>query len=172
MKVVSKHRKHVRLYKVHGSLNYFFHRNAVVENNSWMWNAPEFSTRVLITPGLSKYQTLQEYRQELLKFADAEIERANRFLFLGYGFNDIHIESYIKQKLITQGCKGLIVTRDSNQRIEGLLEQAENLWLVCKQQEDGQEGTRIFNKRFPDWLVLPTKCLWNIETFCKEILGN
>jgi hypothetical protein len=36
--VVCKHRKHVRLYKVHGSLNYFFHRNAVIENNAWMWN--------------------------------------------------------------------------------------------------------------------------------------
>ena len=172
VKYVSKHRKHVRLYKVHGSLNYFFHRNTVVENNSWMWNAPAFSNRVLITPGLSKYQTLQEYRQELLRFADAEIEKANRFLFLGYGFNDTHIEAYIKQKLTAQACKGLIVTRDSNQRIEDLLKQAENLWLVCKPQGNGQDGTRIFNRKFPDWLVLPTKQLWDIDTFNKEILSN
>ena len=165
VKYVGKRRKHVRLYKVHGSLNYFFHRNAVVENDSWMWNAPTFSNRVLITPGISKYQTLQEYRQELQKFADTEIEKANRFLFLGYGFNDIHIETYIKQKLTAQACQGLIVTRDSNQRIEDLLKQAENLWLVCKPQGNGQDGTRIFNKRFPDWLDLPNKRLWDIETF-------
>ena len=166
-----KHRSHVRLYKVHGSLNLFFHRNTVVENNAWMWNAPDFSDRVMITPGLSKHEMLQNYRQELLKPADEAIDKAHRFLFLGYGFNDSHLETYMKQKLITQACKGLIVTRDSNPRIESLLQQAQNLWLVCKTQEDNVDGTRIFNKQFGDWLVLPTKRLWDIETFTTEIIG-
>ena len=59
IKTVFKLKKHVRLYKVHGSLNYFFHRNAVIENNAWMWCPPDYAKRVMITPGLSKYQTLQ-----------------------------------------------------------------------------------------------------------------
>lgn len=171
LKTVYKQRKHVRLYKVHGSLNFFFHRNAVVENNAWMWAAPDFSCRVMITPGLSKYQTLQNYRQELLKCADAAIDRASHFLFLGYGFNDTHLEAYIKRKLITQGCKGLIVTRDSNSRIESLLAEAENLWLVCKK-EDNSNGTRIFNKQYADWLYLSNKRLWDIRTFTTEIMGE
>lgn len=165
-----KYRKHVRLYKVHGSLNYFFHHNSVVENNAWMWMAPDFTTRVMITPGSSKYQTLQTYRQELLKSADAEIDNANRFLFLGYGFNDTHVEAYIKNKLIGQACKGLIVTRDSNPRIEGLLGQAENVWLVCKVHEDGAGGTRIFNKRYGGWLELPNRKWWEIDAFTTDIL--
>ena len=166
-----KYRNHVRLYKVHGSLNLFFHRNTVVENNAWMWDAPDFSDRVMITPGLSKHERLQHYRQELLKPADEAIDRSHRFLFLGYGFNDSHLETYIKQKLVTQACKGLIVTRDSNPRIESLLQQAQNLWLVCKTQEDDVDGTRIYNRQFADWLVLPTKKLWDIETFASQILG-
>ena len=170
-KTILKQRKHVRLYKVHGSLNLFFHRNVVVENNAWMWDAPDFSTRVIITPGISKYQTLQKYRQELLKSADAAIDKANRFLFLGYGFNDTHLEAYIEQKLIAQGCRGLIVTRDSNSRIESLLSKSANLWLVCKAQEDDTDGTRIFNKQFAGWLDLPTKRLWDINTFTTEVLG-
>ena len=166
-----KNRSHVRLYKVHGSLNLFFHRNTVVENNAWMWDAPDFSDRVMITPGLSKHEMLQNYRQELLKPADEAIDKSHRFLFLGYGFNDSHLEAYIKQKLITQACKGLIVTRDSNPRIESLLKQAQNLWLVCKTQEDSVDGTRVFNKQYSDWLVLPKRRLWDIETFTTEILG-
>ena len=166
-----QYRTHVRLYKVHGSLNLFFHRNTVVENNTWMWDAPDFSDRVMITPGLSKHEMLQNYRQELLKPADDAIDKSHRFLFIGYGFNDSHLEAYIKQKLITQACKGLIVTRDSNPRIESLLQQAQNLWLVCKAQEDSFEGTRIFNKQYADWLVLPTRRFWDIETFTTEILG-
>ena len=171
-KTVYKHRKHVRLYKVHGSLNFFFHRNAVVENNAWMWDAPDFSIRVMITPGLSKYQTLQRYRQELLKAADAAIDKASHFLFLGYGFNDKHLEEYLKRKLGAQGCKGLIVTRDSNPRIEALLAEAANLWLVCKAQETDNDGTRIFNKQYSGWLSLPSRRFWEIGEFTTQILGG
>ena len=130
-----------------------------------------FSDRVMITPGLSKHEMLQNYRQELLKPADEAIDKSHRFLFLGYGFNDSHLETYIKQKLVTQACRGLIVTRDSNPRIESLLQQAQNLWLVCKTQEDGVDGTRIYNKQYADWLTLPTKRLWDVETFTTQILG-
>ncbi len=171
LRTMPRQRKHVRLYKVHGSLNLFFHQNAVVEHNAWMWNPPEFSRRVMITPGLSKYEMLQNYRQELLQEADKAIDKANRFLFLGYGFNDSHLEAYIKQKLITQSCKGLIVTRDSNPRIESLLEQAQNLWLVCKSHEDGDDSTRIFNKQYAGWLGLPNSRLWDIQSFMNETLG-
>lgn len=172
LKTVYKHRKHVRLYKVHGSLNFFFHRNAVVENNSWMWNAPDFSVRVMVTPGLSKYQTLHCYRHELLKYADAAIEKESQFLFLGYGFNDRHLEEYIQRKLVTQSCKGLIITRDSNQRIEAILAKAGNLWLVCKMQEAGNDGTRIYNNHYSGWLNLPSKHFWEIGEFTEQILGD
>ena len=166
-----KYRNHARLYKVHGSLKFFFHRNVVVENNAWMWDPPDFSDRVMITPGLLKHERLQNYRQELLMPADAAIDKSHRFLFLGYGFNDSHLETYIKQKLVTHACKGLIVTRDSIRGLESLLQQAQNLWLVCKMQEDGLEGTRIYNRKYADWLALPTKKLWDIETFAAKILG-
>ncbi len=169
---VCKHRKHVRIHKVHGSLNLFFHRNAVVENNAWMWEAPDVFARVMITPGLAKYQMLQTFRQELLQRADAAIEKASHFLFLGYGFNDAHLEEYIKRKLITQGCKGLIVTRDSNARIEALLGDAPNLWLVCKIEAPSEQGTRIFNQRYSEWLLLPRLRLWDIGEFTTRILGD
>ena len=169
---VSKLQKHARLYKVHGSLNLFFHRNNVVENNSWMWDPPDFARRVIVTPGLSKYKMLQNYRQELLARADAVIEKSNRFLFLGYGFNDIHLEAYIKKKLIDQGCKGLILTRGSNAHIESLVNMAPNLWLVCKLSGDGLNGTRIFNKRYDGWLELPGRSIWDIRAFTTDILGG
>lgn len=170
--ILCKHRKHVRLYKVHGSLNYFFHHNAVVENNAWMWNPPDFSERVMITPGLSKYQTLQRYRQELLQAADTAIEKASHFLFLGYGFNDSHLEEYIKRKLISQSCQGLIITRSSNPRIESLLDEAENLWLICESNENDAEGTRISNMKYTQPLVISNKSLWNISDFTTHILGG
>ncbi len=172
MKTIYRRKKHVRLYKVHGSLNYFFHRNTLVENNAWMWTPPEFAERVMITPGLSKYQTLQRYRQELLQSADAAIDKATHFLFLGYGFNDGHLEEYIKRKLVTQACHGVIVTRDSNCRIESLLAQSDNLWLVCKTPDNTAEGSRVYNRQYADWLTLPGSAMWNIGEFTTQILGE
>jgi len=170
LKVTYKSRKHIRLYKVHGSLNYFFHRDAVIENNSWMWDPPEYAQRVLITPGLSKYQELQRYRQELLRSADDAIAKSSYFLFLGYGFSDQHLEEYIGRKLITQSCHGLIITLSSNPRIEELISKAANLWLVCRAQEDGT--TRVTNRQYNNCLDIPDRRLWDITEFTKEILGG
>jgi len=171
LKTQYKAQKHVRLFKVHGSLNYFFHREKFIENNCWMWNPPDFVQRVMITPGLSKYEMIQKYRQELLREADAAISREHYFLFLGYGFNDTHLEEYIKRKLVQQACAGLIITLDSNPRIQYLLSQANNLWLVCKA-PDATNGTQIYNKQYSTPLALPEKNLWDIEQFTKEILGG
>ena len=170
LKTLKTTRRHVRLYKVHGSLNFFYHRDRLVENNSWMWNRPNYANRVIVTPGLLKYKTLQEYRSELLQTADAAIGKANRFVFLGYGFNDSHLEQYIKRKLIDQGCRGLILTRDLNTRIESLLEQSDNLWAVCKLEGDRDNGARIYNRNYGGWLKLPTRRLWDVQTFTAEVL--
>lgn len=169
---ICKTKKHIRIYKVHGSLSYFFHRNSVVENTAWMWNPPEFAARVMITPGISKYQTLQLFRQELLQSADAAINNASHFLFLGYGFNDNHLEEYIKRKLITQACHGLIVTRDSNPRIRSLLDESDNLWLVCNSEDGTTTGTSIFNKRFAGPLELSGERLWDVREFSERVLGG
>ncbi len=169
---VCKPKKHVHLYKVHGSLNYFYHHSCVVENNSWMWCPPCYAQRVMITPGLSKYETLQRYRLELQKSADDAIDNASQFLFIGYGFNDKHLDEYINRKMITDGCKGLIITRDLNLRIKKLLDEATNLWLVCKAEGSTNNGTRVYNKQYSNWLNLSTKRLWDIKEFTEQILGG
>ncbi|GHV83242.1 hypothetical protein AGMMS50212_05820 [Spirochaetia bacterium] len=164
---------HICLYKVHGSLNYFFYHDAVIANDSWINDPPDFALRVMVTPGTLKHRTLQKYRQELLKKADSEIDKSARFLFLGYGFNDIHLEEYIQRKIVSQSCHGLIITRDSNARIEKLLSESSNFWLVCKtSNEQDEEGTSIVNKQYGGALFLSKKNLWNVTEFTSTILGG
>jgi len=171
-KTVYKFKKHIRLYKVHGSLNYFFHNGDVIENSAWMWNPPGFAERVMITPGIEKYEGLQKFREELLKKADEAIRKEGSFLFIGYGFNDKHLEEYINRKLEYFQCPGLIVTKDSNSRIDALLEKAPNLWLVCRKPETGNESTFVYNRKFPAGLYINDKKLWDINEFTDEILGG
>jgi hypothetical protein len=169
-KALYKTKRHICLYKVHGSLNYFLHHHRVIRNDTWTWEPPEYTERIMITPGLSKYQRLQEYRKELLQSADIAIEKASRFLFIGYGFNDIHLETYIRHKLIEQSCHGLIVTRDSNERMISLASEADNLWIVCKMEDDS--GTRVYNKYYSDSFLLKGKNIWDIKEFETYTFGG
>ena len=167
-----KAKKHIELYKVHGSINTFEVNNKIVENNLWAWNPPQNIKRAMITPGISKFEKLAQYRAELFKPFDEINKKTGAYIFIGYGFNDSHIENYIKPKLTVNKCPGLIVTMESNPRIESLLSESDNLWLVCKEEEKAKNGTRIKNKGYYDWLYLYDKELWNIKEFTKEIIGD
>lgn len=169
---LAKPRKHARLYKVHGSLSYFFYRNAVVENNAWIWQPPPSVQRVMITPGQSKFAVLQRFRQELQGPADAAIDGASRFLFLGYGFNDVHLEEYIRRKLVTQKSLALVITRDTNARIDSLAREAEQMWVVSRDPAGGGPATRILNEAFSAPLVLTGCELWKVDEFTSHILKS
>ena len=171
-KEVPKSRKHINLYKVHGSLNTFKYNNQTIENNAWMFKVPDGIERVMITPGTMKYEKLHKNRADLLSTYDKEFAKHNAFLFIGFGFNDNQlINDSLKRKICDQRCRALIITRDSNNRIETLAKDCENLWLVCTQKNGDSEGTRIFNSRKGE-LYLDKKSLWDLKQFAEEILGG
>jgi len=170
MHLVSKPLKHIRLHKVHGSLNTFLIQNEIVENNAWLWAPNPPVERFMITPGMSKYEKIAKRREVLLAPADRAIRSERQFLFIGYGFNDDHLEVQIRQKLRMDKCPGLIITRDLNARIQDLSTHADNLWVVCKRGD--APGSQIFNNQYRAWLPLPDKDLWDIQTFATELLGG
>lgn len=163
--------KHVRLYKVHGSLNTFRINNEIIENNTWLYNKPDTIERMMITPGTNKHERLQQNRQELLGEYDRAVAGHSAFLFIGFGFNDSQLSNdAIKRKLKEQECPGLILTRDSNPRIEEIIKECKNVWLVCK--PENQPGTRISNYCFENPLLIDTDELWNPYVFVEKILGG
>lgn len=173
IKKITKIKKHIRLYKVHGSLNTFMLNNEIVENNYWMRDCPGNAERVMIMPGAQKYERLHDYRQALLNEYDDAIEKHNAFLFIGFGFNDDQLinHSFLK-KLINNKCPALIITRGSNDKIENLLSKSDNIWLICKQPGGGEKTTMICNSRYKDNLYLNSKQLWDSSQFAAEFLGG
>jgi hypothetical protein len=173
IKKITKIKKYIRLYKVHGSLNTFMLNNEIVENNYWMQECPRNIERVMIMPGAQKYARLHDYRQALLNEYDYAIEKHNAFLFIGFGFNDDQLINHLfKKKLINHKCPALIITRDSNKKIENLLSNSDNIWLICKQPGGGEKTTMICNSGYNDNLYLDSKQLWDASQFAAEILGG
>jgi len=171
-RTITKLKKHVRLYKVHGSLNVFLKDGELIENNVWVYDPPPGVDRVMITPGTSKFEQLHKNRYELLWEFDKAIQNHDTFLFLGYGFNDNQItNNSIVRKMKEQGCQGLIITRDLNLRIEKLLSECSDLWVVCKQDGAEKQGARVYNSKYANWLDFDAR-LWCLEVFSKDILGG
>ena len=167
---VTRYKKHIHLYKVHGSLNTFLFNQQVVETDAWH-SIPDTAERLMITPGTAKHEKLHEYRDALLAKFDEAVSTHNAFLFLGFGFNDTQlVKNAIDVKLRNQNSPSLIINRDTNDRIGDLLKSSKNTWLVCK--NECNDSTRIFNNQYNDWLELPDVEIWKFDTFTKEILGG
>lgn len=160
---------HVNLYKVHGSINWFFLNEEVVSVDMWITKPPPDVERVIITPGSSKYETIQNFRKELESAADKSVELAKGFLFLGYGMNDSHIERYIRREITQRRKPALFITRDLNDRMRSFAEQNSSVWIVCGQ-DDPNAGTRIFNNKLDGWLQLNGKHLWNFSEFAERMI--
>ncbi len=167
---VTRKKKHIALYKVHGSLNLFLTNDNLIENNALLYMpTPEGTERLIITPGISKNERLHQFRNELLGKFDNAVVKHNFFLFLGFGFNDKPINTRtIHDKLKNMKCNGLIITKDTNKRIDKLLDKAENLWLICQ----SDTGTLIKNKKYSEPLLLQNEELWKADVFTKKILGG
>lgn len=168
-KPVLQRTSHIRLYKVHGSLNTFSIGNEVVENDAWISEPPEGTRRVMIAPGSRKYEELHWNRTELLSEYDRAVECHDSFLFLGFGFNDTQLSNAaVNRKLREQGGRALIVTRDSNPRIDVLLQDCPDVWLVCRH-PDG--GSRVANKEAGE-AHLAGSDLWMFDRFAADVLGG
>ena len=170
VKTVTRDHRHICLYKVHGSLNWFLMNDDLIENNSWLYTTPPGKTeRLIITPGLSKYEKLHQFRKQLLGEYDSAVEKHNFFLFLGFGFNDKQLfNTAFFNKIKDQNCNGIIITKETNNRIDKLLNEANNLWLVYQSKAD----TVIINRKYSAPLVLENEELWKVDVFTRKILGE
>ena len=170
IKQTTREHKHVALYKVHGSLNLFLTNDSLIENNALLYMpTPKGIERLIITPGLAKYEKLHQFRKELLGKFDDAVEKHSFFLFLGFGFNDKQLNTrIIRDKLKNKKRNGLIITKDTNGRIDELLNEADNLWLICR----SDTGTLIRNKKYSKPLFLQNEELWKVDVFTKKILGG
>lgn len=160
---------HVKLYKIHGSLNRFVMNDEVVSVDMWIKNPPADIERVIITPGSSKYEKIQKYRQELQAKADVSVASANGFLFLGYGMNDMDVEQYIKRRITKYNKPAVFVTMELNDRLYEFAKQNHRVWLCCGQ-DNPHLGSRIFNTQLGGWLQMPGKLLWDFAQFAEQMI--
>ncbi|MDE3839055.1 hypothetical protein C0966_06680 [Bacillus methanolicus] len=130
-----------RLFKLHGSINWFIENDRVIEKIGYDVSADQSNT--VIYPTVNKHmQSLQSPFSELFREFSLQLQKPNMTLIvMGYGFPDEHINQLMQQALSNETFS-LIVMGDI--REEGLREfykkncNKQNLHVIGGDTLDGQ----------------------------------
>jgi hypothetical protein len=173
-RAANRYRPHVRLYKPHGSLDWFRFDDGLYADASVMYATDNEHHRQIVTPGKTKHEAiLQGVFRDIIRHADEALQRAKAYLFVGYGFNDDRIDTEIVvRRGLKEGRKpGLIITRGLTDKMRERLHDpaCPNLWAVHRDEQSGH--TRV---RRGDEVLLddPETELWRIDVFARELFGK
>lgn len=157
------YQKRVKIFKPHGSLDWYYREGKPVRYAGEL-NLP----RLIITPGLNKFRNGYESPFDLHRDrANSAIDNANRFLILGYGFNDDHLETHLVPR-IKGGVKTLIITHSLSKNALELLYNYSNIIAIQYGSEKGKDGSFLFVNKVE--YFIPDLALWDLNIFISEVL--
>ncbi|OIO30860.1 MAG: hypothetical protein AUJ18_07070, partial [Candidatus Hydrogenedentes bacterium CG1_02_42_14] len=161
---IAKYISHIKLYKVHGSIDWYDLNNNTVSD---MENRKYEDKRLIILPGDRKYsETIHEPYRELIQKADNSLRSGRSFLMIGYGFNDEHLQEILVKKLVEDEKPGIIITKELSEKAKELLSKCPNLWGISRK----NSSTVICNRK--NEYEIPDIELWRIDEFIRVILGG
>jgi hypothetical protein len=152
---------HVRVMKPHGSLDWYRGLHGPVACSQTLGRQ-----RLIITPGLNKYRggydmPFDAHREA----ANREIDRASRFLIVGYGFNDEHLQTHLQPKLM-DGKPAVVLTRTLSPNVAQLLEKCPGMVALARSESDtGTVASTPSGTYF-----YPNAHIWDLGHFVDEVL--
>jgi len=158
-----RYRERANVFKPHGSLDWY-HRDGKPVRYSGEIDLP----RLIITPGLNKFRNGYEspfdrHRER----ANSAIDRASRFLVIGYGFNDDHLETHLTPR-IRNGVPALLLTYALSDNARKLLAGCSNVIAIQRAEKGGVAGSSVFIAGVETFFS--GLALWDLGTFVTEVL--
>jgi len=154
-------RRQVKLMKPHGSLKWQQVNDRIIQCSEPLIAA----TRVIITPGLTKYKAsltdpVMNCHRET---ANLSLRKANAIIVIGYGFNDSHLQTVLIERL-EQGLDCLILTRSLTENAKSIVAKFPHVIALEKSEDDNTRW--YYGSKSGE---LPGS-LWNIGYFVKTII--
>lgn len=158
------YRQRALICKPHGSLDWYARDGRPV---FYAGDLPD-AFRLIITPGHNKFRNGYESPFDHHRSrANEAIDRAGRFLVLGYGFNDDHLETHLSPS-IKGGKPTLMLTRSLSPVARQLALTHPNVIALEHAEVAGVEGTAVIveQKEF----FFPGVGMWDVDSFVTEVL--
>jgi len=161
-KVVLEYAQRFKVLKPHGSLDWYYLGGRPIRCSADLNMTP-----LIIPPGASKYragydQPFDVHREQ----ANYEIDRASRYLIIGYGFNDDHLQTHLDKNL-RDGKPCLVVTKELSPSGSSLFKSCTNVTALTEKKGHPKcTEYRNFDGSVRDL----DGGLWDIENLVKEVL--
>lgn len=158
-----KYRKRIRLFKPHGSVDWYSMNDRPVRIQNSL-----SQLRLMITPGRNKYLNGYEIPFDThLARANEAIDKASRIIVIGYGFNDAHLETHLNAK-ICSGTPTLIITHTLSRNGEQLINGRENVVCLSAYNSDDGSGTKIILENQEEKVL--GQSWWDLREFTEKVL--
>lgn len=159
----------VRIWKVHGSLDWFVGPEGQVVSLPLSTELPEKFEPLIVTPGVSKFErTHDEPFRSAIQGADAALESGSSFLCVGYGFRDRHIQPKIVERCRQRNVPIVILARTLTDEAKSFLaKSAGQAYLALERDGD---GTRIYSPDHPAGITVARPDGWSLENFNNLVL--
>jgi hypothetical protein len=96
--------------------------------------------------------------------ANKEIDGAQRFLILGYGFNDEHLQTHLEQQLL-RGLPALLITHSLSPKALQLISKCPSLTAIVS--DTAGAGAMVHHSG--DTQFFSGANLWDLEVFVNEV---
>jgi hypothetical protein len=148
------------LLKPHGSLDWF-QRGSDPIRCSYSLGLP----RLMITPGLNKYKNgynrpFDVHREK----ANQLIDKASKLLIVGYGFNDDHLETHLKSKIIS-GTPTLILSRTLTPNCKKVISDSPFAFAIERKSGPSDNESHVHSQKGVETF---DKNLWDLGSFIRE----
>ncbi|MFN3677775.1 MAG: SIR2 family protein [Sphingomonas pseudosanguinis] len=155
------YKKRAIVSKPHGSLDWYMRAGSPVRYAGELTDVP----RLIVPPGRNKFRTGYEQpfdRQR--ERANEAIDRAARYLILGYGFADEHLETHLTPAL-RSGKPALVLTW-------GLSDKALEIATACPNVTalDRKDDTTVRIVRGGTITEIAAPPIWDLHSFIEEVL--
>lgn len=155
------YRNRVRLYKPHGSLDWFETSDGAVCSA-----LPMAAPRLLVTPGAGKYragynQPFDSHREG----ANAAVDKATAFLCIGYGFNDDHLQTHLTPRL-KAGVPAVLLAHGLTEVAESVVQASPNIIALIHHADP--VGTAVVTQQGRK--VVTDAQWWDLKHFIKGVL--
>ena len=152
------------VYKPHGSLDWYLRNGRPVAYAGELHEVP----RLIITPGQNKFRNGYDSPFDLHRSkANDAIDHASRFLILGYGFNDDHLETHLTPA-IKSGKPTLMLTHTLTTNAARVAMENPNVTALEYYSDAGIAGTLLTINKGQQFI--PNLTIWDVHKFIDEVL--
>ncbi len=160
-KVVLEYAPRFKIFKPHGSLDWHRFGPNIIRCSEEIDLPP-----LIIPPGDMKYRSgydvpFDTHREQ----ANREIDHAMRYLIVGYGFNDEHLQTHLAQNLL-DGKIALLVTQELTDAAKKLILDCPNVMALTA---DSADFTKSVFRDFSGNEFSIDGTLWDLGILSKEV---